>query len=506
MAVVCAAGGACNKPGFDVVVVERNPGDEGEGEGEGEEGEGEGEGAEGEGEGEGEGTVVVGHDRELRGAWIATVYGINWPSSSSASAAVKQQELIDLIDEAADAGLNALFFQVRPESDALYASSLEPWSRFLTGVQGGDPGFDPLDTAIAHAHARGVELHAWINPYRGLTSQSVVSAQNHVSRTLSAAAVDYDGMVWMNPASQAVQDHVVDVVVDIISRYDVDGIHMDDYFYPYPDGSTSFPDAADFSAYQDGGGSLTKSAWRRENVNTLIEATSLAIASVRPSVRFGVSPFGIYRPGTPAGITGLDAYEAISCDPVTWLAMDWVDYLAPQLYWPTTQTRQAFGTLLPWWASLTDGDGRFVVAGINLAAYDPSGAFTLDEYRAEIAITRAHSDDGAKGTILYHVDPLVSDDDVKGAFAALNARKVLPPPVVLDTRLPEVPTLAADGADVVVTSENAKGFVVYDVSGDDPVVSDIVFGQTLRLAPSSSPRAVTAFGQNDRESAGVSVP
>ena len=470
-------------------------------------GEGEGEGEPGEGEGESEGEVpveVVGHDRELRGAWVATVFGINWPSNPNATAAVKRQELIDLVDTVADSGINAIFFQTRPESDAMYLSSLEPWSRFLTGTQGRDPGFDPLQTAIDAAHARGVELHAWVNPYRGLTSTTVTAANNHVSKTLRPDAISYDGGIWMNPASPSVRGHVVDVVEDIVARYDVDGIHFDDYFYPYP-GDTAFPDATAYTAYTNSGGTLSKSAWRRENVNTLIDDVSVAIAALRPSARFGVSPFGIYKNGVPTAIAGLDAFEAISCDPVTWLAMDWIDYVAPQLYWPTTQTQHAFGTLLPWWASLTDGDGRFVVAGMNLAAIGvPGRGFNLAEYAAEIEIVRAHRDEGAGGTLLYHVGPLLDDDDVGAAFATHNIQLALPPPVVADLRVPAVAAARIDGGDVVIDAvgPDDRGVAFYIEIGGGFVLESLHLQRApVRLAHRGRRVAVTTVGKNDRESA-----
>ena len=305
----------------------------------------------------------------------------------------------------------------------------------------------------------------------------------------------------MNPASSAVRNHVVDVVEDIVSRYDVDGIHFDDYFYPYP-GDVPFPDGADFTAYTSGGGSLSKSAWRRENVNTLIDDVSVAITSLRPAVRFGVSPFGIYKDGTPAGIVGLDAFEAISCDPVTWLEMDWVDYLAPQLYWRTTQTQQAFGTLLPWWASLTDGDGRFVVAGMNLA-----GNFGLAEYAAELEIVRAHADVGAGGTLLYHVGPIVRDVVTANAFARHNATPALPPAVVADRRVPALPVAVVDGVAVVVAAvgpdDRGVAFYTRNAIGDFVLERLALTTDTVRFAHRGNDVVVTTVGKNDRESRGL---
>ena len=454
-------------------------------------------------------TVVdVAHRRELRGAWVATVYGINWPSSVNAPAAQQQQELRDLVATLASRGVNAVFFQVRPESDALYASSLEPWSRFITGTQGRDPGFDPLATAIEAAHENNVELHAWLNPYRGLVSATTTAAPNHVSNTLGTHAIDYEGMVWMDPSSTQVRAHVVDVIVDIVSRYAVDGIHFDDYFYPYPGSGSGFPDGGAFADYTAAGGDRTKLDWRRDNVNALIADVGDLLKATAPAVRFGVSPFGIYKNGVPEGIRGLDAYDAISCDPVAWIVNDWVDYLAPQLYWPTTQTAQAFGTLLPWWASLPDGDGRFVVAGLNLTEVGSDSAWSVDEFRSQIAIIREHDDDGAKGSILYHADPLVSDTDgVAGVFGSeLWAAPALPPPVVADARVPALPIVATDNGTVTLQgADDDRGFALYRERAGTFELERLLPASTSSVELSAGRFAISAVGKNDRESQGVVV-
>ncbi|MDP2340230.1 MAG: family 10 glycosylhydrolase [Deltaproteobacteria bacterium] len=450
--------------------------------------------------------VDVGHRRELRGAWVATVYGINWPANANAPADQKEDELRAMITTLAERGVNAVFFQVRPESDAMYASELEPWSRFLTGVQGRDPGFDPLAVAIETAHANNIELHAWMNPYRGLVSATTTAATNHVSNTLAAHAIDHEGMVWMDPSSTQVRAHVVDVIVDIVSRYDVDGIHFDDYFYPYPGSGTAFPDGAAFAAYGDAGGNLGKGDWRRDNVNALIADVSETLRATAPAVRFGVSPFGIYKNGVPEGIRGLDAYEAISCDPVAWIDNDWVDYLAPQLYWPTTQTAQAFGTLLPWWASLPDGDGRFVVAGLNLTELGSDDAWTMDEYRSELEIIRAHDDEGAKGAILYHADPLVEDRDGAGVVfgTELWATPALLPPVVVDERIPAVPTVTVAGRSVSLSDNTGgHGHAIYRDNAGTFELQQLSSSSSLELSPGRY--AISAVGKNDRESQGVVV-
>jgi uncharacterized lipoprotein YddW (UPF0748 family) len=489
----------------DVVFVGDDNGDrdgDTSGEGEGDPG--------GEGEGEDRSDLVdVGHPRELRGAWVATVYGINFPTDRAAPATAKEAELRTLIAGLADNGINALFFQVRPESDALYASSLEPWSRFLTGTQGADPGFDPLAVALSEAHARGVEVHAWLNPYRGLTSASVTAAPDHPTRTLAAHAIAYDGGVWMDPGAPAVRAHVVAVIEDLVGRYDVDGIHFDDYFYPYP-GAEPFPDDDSYDAFVASGGNRSRSDWRRDNVNALVRDVADALGA-HPAVRFGISPFGIYRPGTPAGIVGLDAYEDISCDAVTWLANDWVDYLAPQLYWPTTQTAQAFGTLLPWWASLTDGDGRFVAAGMNLNAVDDWG---VDEIVDQLDIVAAHRDEGAAGSIFYHAAPLL--DDVAGVATRLAAGRfgapALPPPVVADPRVPAPPAVVVDGNVVALPAVDVavdRGFALYratsPAAGSAFALARLIDADTATVTLTPGRYAVTTVGKNDRESRGVVV-
>jgi len=303
--------------------------------------------------------VEVAHTREFRAVWVASVNNINFPSARGLDVATLQAELRSAVDTAVATNLNAIVFQVRPECDALYASELEPWSRYLTGSQGGDPGFDPLTYLVDEAHARGIEIHAWFNPYRAKATLADPVVLPHLSLQYPDYAYPYGNFMWMDPAAIEVRESSVDVIVDVVERYDVDGVHFDDYFYPYPDG-TDFPDDATRQAYLDGGGTLALGDWRRQNVHDMVEAVHVAIEAIRPDVRFGISPFGIYRPGQPEGITGLDQYEAIYADPLVWIDEGWVDYLAPQLYWPTTQTQQAYAPLIAWWAEQTGEPPRQV--------------------------------------------------------------------------------------------------------------------------------------------------
>ncbi len=315
----------------------------------------------------------VAHDRELRAAWVASVYNLDWPSRVGLPEAEAKRELGALLDALVAAGANALNFQVRPESDALYPSSLEPWSRFLTGTQGQDPGWDPLAFALSEAHARGLELHAWLNPFRAAANASIPLAPNHVAARYPEHARLYGTVVTMDPGEPVVRDHVVAVVRDLVARYDVDGVVFDDYFYPYPIAGTPFPDDASYSAYLASGGALSRSDFRRANVNEVVHEVSAAIASLRPTTRFGVSPFGIYRPGSPPGVVGLDAYEALSADSLAWLARGDLDYLGPQLYWPTTSTGQPFAALASFWADQTSARGRWLVPSLDATKAGTAG-------------------------------------------------------------------------------------------------------------------------------------
>lgn len=288
--------------------------------------------------------------REFRSAWIAVVSNIDWPSRPGLTTEQQKSELRALIQKAADLRLNAIFFQVRPSCDAVYSSTIEPWSEFLTGEMGKAPApfFDPLQFAIAEAHARGLELHAWFNPYRaGFVGSKTVSPK-HIRRTHPKLVRSYGKYFWLDPADAAVQNHTARVILDVVRRYDIDGVHLDDYFYPYPEYG-DFPDAATWNRYRTSGGKLTRADWRRENVNKLVRRLQSEIAKEKAWVTFGISPFGIWRPGYPQQIKGFDAYEGLYADARLWLAKGWVDYLAPQLYWPSDAREQSYPVLLDWW-------------------------------------------------------------------------------------------------------------------------------------------------------------
>lgn len=346
--------------------------------------------------------------REFRGVWVATVGNMDWPSKRTLSTAEQQAELRAILDRAQALKLNAVIFQVRPAADALYESSLEPWSEFLTGTQGKrpDPFWDPLAFAIEEAHARGIELHAWFNPYRaGFVNGKSPTAASHLRRTNPALVKKYGPYLWMDPGEKAVRARTVRVVVDVVKRYDVDGIHLDDYFYPYPENDRRgrvlpFPDATSYARYRKAGGKLDKADWRRDNVNTLVRELDEAVHKAKPWVRFGISPFGIWRPGYPAQIKGFDAYEKLYADARKWLREGWVDYFTPQLYWPTTKVAQSYPVLLDWWASENVlqrhlWPGNFT----SLAGGRGSTAFPVSDLIEQIRLTRLQP--GASGNVHF---------------------------------------------------------------------------------------------------------
>lgn len=295
--------------------------------------------------------------REFRGAWIQTVGQSRYQQMNSAAMRYYLSEMVRKLDEA---GINALIFQIRPEADAFYKSDIEPWSRFLTGVQGKAPDddtFDPLQFIIQACHQRGMEFHAWLNPYRVKTSMSTQLAPNHVYWKYPERFIQYGNQLFFNPALPENRTFICDVVKDIVSRYDVDAIHMDDYFYPYPISGQEFPDEADFQKYapSQGFAANQKADWRRNNVNLLIQELKYTIAGVKPWVRFGISPFGIYRnkKNTPDGsgsdTNGLENYSGLYADVKLWVEKGWIDYNVPQLYWERGHKAADYTTLLNWW-------------------------------------------------------------------------------------------------------------------------------------------------------------
>ncbi|OUL30414.1 hypothetical protein BV372_21840 [Nostoc sp. T09] len=362
--------------------------------------------------------------REFRGVWIASVANIDWPSRPGLTTSQQQAELIAMLDRAVALKLNAVILQVRPAADALYASPYEPWSDFLTGEMGKAPlpDYDPLAFAVEEAHKRGIELHAWFNPYRAHhpQSKSPISA-NHVSKLHPQWVKQYGKYLWLDPGEPEVQDYTLTVIMDVVKRYDIDAVHLDDYFYPYPERDANrrvmdFPDTPSWQRYLKSGGTLNRDDWRRENINTLVQRLYQAIKKDKPWVKLGISPFGIWRPGYPAqtksvdGGGTFDAYKQIYADSRQWLVNGWLDYFAPQLYWKIEKTQQSYPVLLNWWLKQNQL-GRHIWPGnfTSRIGDRSSAAWPANEILYQIKTTRGFA--GATGNIHYSMKPLMQNRD-----------------------------------------------------------------------------------------------
>ena len=338
--------------------------------------------------------------REFRAAWVATVANIDWPSQKGLSAEAQRAEIAAIVNKAKQIGLNSLIVQVRPSADAIYPSSLEPWTEFLSGEQGRPPQwsnptndntvFDPLQTWIRLAHESGIALHAWFNPYRAShPSATGPLADNHVSRTNPSIVRNYEKFLWLDPGSPEAAQHTLNVIMDVVNRYDIDGVHIDDYFYPYPVKDLEFPDSALWDAYRTKNPDAVLADWRRQNVNQLVARIHTSIREKKPWLQFGISPFGIGKPSLrPTQIKGFSQYDSLYADVELWLSKGWLDYLAPQLYWPIDQTPQAFSTLLDYWSAQNSAK-RFMWPGLFTSKIDATPAsWTATEITNQIQLTR----------------------------------------------------------------------------------------------------------------------
>lgn len=390
-------------------------------------------------------------EREFRGAWVATVDNIDWPSRKGLSTDAARQELDAIVAQAVALKLNALVFQVRPCADAMYASPLEPWSEWLTGTQGKapDPAWDPLQHLLTNAHAHGIEVHAWFNPYRAHHPQSKSAVDpRQVQRARPELCVRYGNYVWMDPGAPGAADWSLRVIADVVQRYDVDGIHLDDYFYPYPEGKLAFPDDDSFARYRKSGGRLARGDWRRSNVDDFVARMYRDTHRQKSWVKVGISPFGIARPGQPPGIqAGIDQYEQLSADVMKWLREGWLDYLAPQLYWPIDQKAQSFAVLLPWWQQQA-GVRRHLWPGLNagraLAGKAPWRPFELQQ---QIELVRAQSK--APGHVHFSFKALQASGSVAAEAIRRACPEVAVPPAMawLEGKAPPPPKLSLGGTD-----------------------------------------------------------
>ena len=344
---------------------------------------------------------------EFRAAWVASVVNIDWPSAPALPAESQRAEILRILDLSKSLHLNAIVLQIRPSADALYASKLEPWSEFLTGVQGEPYPFDPLAFWVSQAHARAIDLHVWFNPFRARhPGANSPTSHTHVASVRPELVREYAGHLWLDPGEPEARAHSLRVIRDVVRRYDIDGVHLDDYFYPYPKDDAPFPDESSYERYRSSGGSLDRSAWRRLNINTFVRDLYAEVKAIKPHVLVGISPFGIWRPGHPDGVVGFDAYERLSADSRLWLRAGWLDYATPQLYWPVESEGQPYEPLLNWWAS-QNLKGRHLWPGLYLTRILDEGGWIPEEIIRQIRITRSHPN--ASGIVLFSMIGLLEN-------------------------------------------------------------------------------------------------
>jgi uncharacterized lipoprotein YddW (UPF0748 family) len=352
-----------------------------------------------------------GGTQEFRGAWIATVENIDWPSRSGLSASVQQQEFVHLLDTVQQMNMNAVIVQIKPEADAFYPSSSSPWSAYLTGTQGKNPGYDPLSFMVAEAHKRHIEFHGWFNPYRvSLHDDINALAPNHPARQHPDWIVSYGGRLYYNPGIPAAREFVVNSILEAVTGYDIDAVHMDDYFYPFPVAGKDFPDDATYQQY-NAGHFKSLADWRRDNVNQLVHELSVKIKQAKAHVKFGISPFGVWR-NKATDPTGSDtratqSYDNLYADTRTWIRKNWLDYIAPQLYWSIGYPPAAYDKLVDWWSK--EVTGQNVHLYIGQAAYmigknQPAAWTDPEEMPRHLQLDR-HSPQ-VKGSIFFSLKDL----------------------------------------------------------------------------------------------------
>ncbi|WP_107486430.1 glycoside hydrolase family 10 protein, partial [Streptomyces sp. 13-12-16] len=362
---------------------------------------------------------------EMRGMWVATVTNRDWPSRPGLSAARQRAELLGHLDTAVRDRLNTVIFQVRPTADALWPSPYEPWSQYLTGTQGAHPGWDPLGTAVAEAHARGLELHAWFNPYRvALHADPARLTASHPARRNPGWTVPYGGRLYYNPGLPEVRAFVREAMLDAVRRYPVDAVHFDDYFYPYPVAGQSFDDDLAYDTH--GGGFPDRAAWRRDNVDRLVRETAAGIKETRPGTRFGISPFGVWRNADVDGRgsathAGVQTYDDLHADTRRWARENWIDYICPQLYWNIGFAAADYAALLPWWAEVVRGSGTRLYVGEALyKAGDPAQpAAWRDPAELSRHLTLAAEHPEVRGHVFFAAREVTADP--AGAMARVVA-------------------------------------------------------------------------------------
>jgi uncharacterized lipoprotein YddW (UPF0748 family) len=351
-------------------------------------------------------SIKIDPKREFRGVWVASVANIDWPSKRGLSADQQKQEFIGILEQHKQSGMNAIMLQIRPTADALYAKSRELWSHWLMGQQGLAPaeGYDPLEFAIKEAHSRGMELHAWFNPYRATMTAAQVTSPEHITKKQPELFYTYGGQKLFNPGLPEVRAYIVQVILDVVKGYDIDGVHFDDYFYPYRIAGQTINDAATFAKYPNG---FTKiDDWRRNNVDMLVKMVNDSVHYYKKYVKFGVSPFGIWRnlreDTLGSKTNGLSNYGELYADSRKWIKEGWVDYINPQIYFTFKRAAAPFGTLLEWWGNNTFGRHLYIGQAAYLVKVPSKVDATwmnLTEIPTQIRAIRANN--RAQGSVFF---------------------------------------------------------------------------------------------------------
>ncbi len=424
-------------------------------------------------------TTKIAPKREFRGVWVATVTNIDWPSRPGLSADRQKQELIGILEQHKANGMNAIMLQVRPAADAFYAKSREPWSQWLMGRQGlaPAPGYDPLEFAIKEAHSRGMELHAWFNPYRATMSAGAVTDESHMTRKRPELFFTYAGKKQFDPGIPEVREYIVQVILDVVKGYDVDGIHFDDYFYPYKVEGQRINDKATFEKYPNGFTDIND--WRRNNVNLLVKELNDSIHFHKKYVKFGISPFGIWRNSSEdtlgSATSGLSNYAELFADSRKWVQEGWVDYINPQIYFSFTRRVAPFGTLVDWWSNNTFGRHLYIGQAAYLVNQRMEAAWRLPTQIPE-QVRYIRNNNRVQGSVYFSSKSFstvarAAGDSLKNDLYKYPA---LPPQMPwLDETVPNQPQqLSADALNDGVhlkwerplkasDGETASGYVIY---------------------------------------------
>jgi len=467
---------------------------------------------------------------EFRAVWVVTSFNIDWPSKSGLSPEVQQKEFLDLLDYQQSLGTNAVIVQVRGSGDALYPSKLAPWSAYLTGTQGKNPEYDPLAFMIEACHERNMEFHAWLNPFRAISHVRFSSVDSqHMARQHPDWTFQYGETAYFDPGLPEVRTHITEVVSELVSSYDLDGVHFDDYFYPYRKGRLPIPDQQTFRTHANGEADLA--AWRRNNLNIFVSDIAKTLRTQSPHVKFGISPMGIWRnqaddPRGSKSRVSQTAYDALHADVRTWLEKGWIDYVAPQLYWRMNHPQAGYAELLPWWEA--NSFGRHLYAGQAMYKFQPTGQKPArwkgaDQLVQQMALNRTLP--LVKGHVLYSAKALQNlPEDVQQTLKGSRAYPALIPPMSWKDSIPPLAprnlalkqsgthiTLNWEQAQPAVDGDTARYFVVYrfrigkahDLSNPEHIVSiqrAMTFTDTLAQTSKDYTYLVTAFDRGHNES------